>query len=47
MKALGSNLHAIDGAIYGHITSVVEPLEQLKTFAHQRFAKKLEEVKHG
>lgn len=46
-ETLGSNLHSIDGAIYGHNTSVVEPLENLKTFAHQRFAKKLEEVKHG
>ena len=46
-ETLGSNLHTIDGAIYGHNTSVVEPLEHLKTFAHQRFAKKIEEVKHG
>jgi hypothetical protein len=46
-ETLGSNLHTIDGAIYGHITTVVEPLEHLKTFAHERFAKKLEEVKHG
>lgn len=46
-ETLGSNLHTIDGAIYGHNTSVVEPLEHLKSFAHQRFFKKLEEVKHG
>jgi len=46
-EALGANLHTIDGAIYGHDTSVIEPLESLKAFAHQRFHKKLEEVKHG
>lgn len=44
---LGRNLHSIDGAIYGHNTSIIEPLENLKQFADQRFAKKLEEVKHG
>jgi hypothetical protein len=44
---LGKNLHAIDGAIYGHNTSVIESLESLKQFADQRFTKKLEEVKHG
>jgi len=44
---LGRNLHALDGAIYGHNTSVIESLEQLKAFADQRFAQKLEEVKHG
>jgi hypothetical protein len=46
-EALGKNLHSIDGAIYGHNTSVLEPLENLKQFADQRFVKKLEEVKHG
>lgn len=45
--SLGAHLHTIDGAIYGHNTSVVEPLESLKHFAQQRFNKKLEEVKHG
>jgi hypothetical protein len=45
--ALGKNLHAVDGAIYGHNTSVMQPLEYLKAFANQRFMKKLEEVKHG
>ena len=44
---LGRNLHAIDGAIYGHDTAVLESLENLKQFADQRFSKKLEEVKHG
>jgi len=46
-ETLGKNLHSIDGAIYGHNTSVLEPLENLKQFADQRFVKKLEEVKHG
>jgi hypothetical protein len=46
-ELLGKNLHAIDGAIYGHDTRVIESLEGLKIFADQRFAKKLEEVKHG
>lgn len=46
-EGLGSNLFTIDGAIYGHNTRVVEPLEHLKTFAHERFTQKLQEVKHG
>lgn len=45
--ALGKNLHSIDRAIYGHNTSVIEPLENLRQVADERFAKKLEEVKHG
>lgn len=44
---LGRNLHVIDGAIYGHNTSVIESLENLKKFADQRFVQKVEEVKHG
>jgi hypothetical protein len=46
-EVLGKNLHSIDGAIYGHSTTVLEPLEDLRRYADQRFAKKLEEVKHG
>ena len=46
-EILGRNLHALDGAIYGHNRHVVESLEELKAFADQRFAQKLEEVKHG
>lgn len=46
-EQLGRNLHAVDGAIYGHNTSVMEPLEQLKKTADQRFTQKLEEVRHG
>jgi hypothetical protein len=44
---LTKNLNIIDGGIYGHPTSVVEPLESLKALARQRFSKKLEEIKHG
>jgi hypothetical protein len=46
-EPLGRNLHNLDGAIYGHNTNVIDSLEHLKSFANQRFAKKLEEVKHG
>jgi hypothetical protein len=46
-EALGGILHYIDGAIYGHNTTVIEPLENLRQYADQRFAKKVEEVKHG
>lgn len=44
---LSRNLTAIDRAVYGNDTTVVDSLENLKTFADQRFSKKLEEVKHG
>jgi hypothetical protein len=46
-ELLKKNLQAIDGAIYGHNTTVIESLEKLKEFADQRFTRKLEEVKHG
>ena len=46
-ELLGKTLHAIDGAIYGHAASAAEPMEQLRTFADQRFHKRLGEVKHG
>ncbi len=46
-ERLGIHLHAIDGAIYGHSTSVVESLYNLKTIADERFTKKLEELKRG
>ncbi|HOX83979.1 MAG TPA: hypothetical protein PLJ60_08455 [Chryseolinea sp.] len=46
-EVLKKNLHAVDSAIYGHNTSVVESLESLKVFANERFSKKLEEIKHG
>jgi hypothetical protein len=41
------NLQQIDGAIYGHISNVVEPLEHLKQVADKHFQAKLQEVKHG
>ena len=40
-EALGKNLHSIDGAIYGHNTTVVDSLETLKQYADQKFAKKI------
>lgn len=46
-EMLAKNLSAVDGAIYGHNTSVVESLQNLKSFADERFNKKLEELKHG
>ncbi len=45
--ALGKNLGTIDRALYGHDTSVIDSLENLKGIAERRFQKKLEEVKHG
>jgi hypothetical protein len=44
---LDKNLHAIDSAIYGHNTSVVESLHRLKTYTDERFTNKLEELKRG
>jgi hypothetical protein len=41
------HLSQIDRAIYGHDTSVVDSLENLKTFADQQFKRKLKEVQHG
>lgn len=46
-ELLGRNLHTVDAAIYGHDTSVIESLENLRNFADRRFVQKLEEVKHG
>jgi hypothetical protein len=46
-EALARHLASVDTAIYGHNTAVVESLQNLKTFADQRFSKKLQEVKHG
>lgn len=44
---LRNNLRAADGAVYGHNTRVLHSFENLRSFADQRFSKKLEEVKHG
>jgi hypothetical protein len=46
-ESLIKNLQTIDGAIYGHNANVVEPLENLKAVADQRFHSKLQEVKNG
>ena len=41
------HLSRIDKAIYGHNTTVVESLENLKSFADRQFKRKLKEVQHG
>ena len=46
-ESIGGHLRNIDRAIYGHDTSVLESLDDLKKIADQRFQKKIEEVKHG
>ena len=45
--AVSEHLRRIDNAIYGHNTTVVESLENLKAFAHQQYQRKLREVQHG
>ena len=45
--ALSEHLRRIDTAIYGHNTTVVESLENLRNFAHQQYQRKLKEVQHG
>lgn len=45
--ALTDPLSRIDQAIYGHPATVVESLENLKTFADQQFQRKLKEVQNG
>ena len=45
--ALTDDLSRVDRAIYGHDTTVVQSLENLKNFAEQQFHRKLKEVKHG
>jgi hypothetical protein len=45
--ALRDDLSAIDKAIYGHDTSVMRSLENLKSFAHRQFSKRMKEVQHG
>lgn len=42
-----NNLRDIDRAIYGHETSVVEPLEKLRQVAETHFHQKLQQVRHG
>lgn len=45
--ALGQRLRAVDRAIYGHSTTVLPALEELKVIADDRFHSKLKEVMHG
>lgn len=45
--SLSEHLSRIDKAIYGHSTTVLESLENLKSFAGQQFMRKMREVKHG
>jgi hypothetical protein len=45
--ALREPLSRIDRAIYGHETTVIDSLEDLKTFADQQFKRKMKEVQHG
>lgn len=45
--ALREPLSRIDRAIYGHETTVIDSLENLKTFADQQFKRKMKEVQHG
>ena len=45
--ALTEPLSSIDRAIYGHDTTVVDSLENLKKFADQQFNRKMKEVQHG
>lgn len=45
--AVTEDLRKIDNAIYGHNTSVVDALENLRLFADQQFKRKLREVQHG
>lgn len=44
---LGQSLHSIDKAIYGHNTSIMEPLENLRQIADEHFRIKIKEVKDG
>jgi hypothetical protein len=46
-ETLAGNLRQIDRAIYSDQPTVLTPFEQLRSFADQRFMKKLQEVQHG
>jgi hypothetical protein len=46
-EQLGTALQRIDRAIYGNESAVLEPLQNLKKFAEERFYKKMEAIKHG
>jgi hypothetical protein len=44
---LAANLSKIDSAVYGNNTAVMDSLQHLRSFADERFAKKLNEVNDG
>ncbi|MBX2970189.1 MAG: hypothetical protein KF803_12535 [Cyclobacteriaceae bacterium] len=44
---LRESLPVLDKAIYGHNNQVLEPLNQLKALAEEKFGKKVEEINHG
>jgi hypothetical protein len=46
-ESLATNLSKIDSAVYGNNTTVMDSLQHLRSFADERFAKKLNEVNHG
>lgn len=46
-KSLAESLSAVDRSIYGNQPVAVEPLQNLKVIAEQRFAKKIEQLRHG
>jgi hypothetical protein len=44
---LRESLPLLDKAIYGHNNLVLDPLNQLKALAEEKFGKKVEEINHG
>jgi hypothetical protein len=44
---LAQDLRQVDRSIYGHDTSVVTPLENLKAYADQHFSRRINQLKHG
>ncbi|MEX1238264.1 MAG: hypothetical protein WEB30_01050 [Cyclobacteriaceae bacterium] len=45
--ALTESLSRVDNAIYGHETTVIDSLVNLKKFADRQFHRKIKEVQHG
>jgi hypothetical protein len=46
-EKLGASLKEIDRSIYGHESTVLQPLTSLRDYAEKKFSKKFDEVKHG
>jgi hypothetical protein len=44
---LAQSLRQVDKSIYGHDTSVIAPLENLRIYADQHFSQKINQLKHG